>query len=410
MLTTGCGAYLLDTGSADTSGASYASTDDDVSAVCLLNGATLTLDNATITKTGDTSSSDRSSFYGLNAAVLAGQGSRLSMTGGSVTTDGSGTNGVFATGDGTTVHLSGVTIDARGNGAHAVMATLGGTLELSDARLITSDAHSAAVATDRGGGTIDVTGGSVRTSGQDSPGIYSTGTIRVSGATIEATGAESVVIEGANAVTLVDSNVTSSVANKWGVMLYQSFSGDAEGSEGSFTMTGGSLANSAATGPLFFVTNATGTITLHGVEVSAGSGTLVQASATDRWGTSGSNGGHAVLIADAQTLEGNLSADGISTLSVRLEQRSSLTGAINADGEAKAATLTLDASSSWVVTADSHLNTLSGAAIDGDSVTNIVGNGHNVTYDATSAANAPLAGGTYHLVGGGTLHPASSGA
>jgi len=65
--------------------------------------------------------------------------------------------------------------------------------------------------------------------------------------------------------TLVDTDLSSSMADKWGVMIYQSMSGDAQGTRGVFTMGGGSLANTATTGPLFYVTNSTGVITLQGV-------------------------------------------------------------------------------------------------------------------------------------------------
>lgn len=160
-------------------------------------------------------SDDYSSFYGLNAAVLATAGSTVSVTGGTVTADGKGANGVFATGSDTSVTLSDLTIDAQGDGAHAVMATLGASMTLTNVDMNTTDAHSGAIATDRGSGTITVTGGTVTTSGADSPGIYSTGVIVVSGATITATGAEAAVIEGANSIDLTDSELSSSMADKW---------------------------------------------------------------------------------------------------------------------------------------------------------------------------------------------------
>lgn len=87
------------------------------------------------------------------------------------------------------------------------------------------------------------------------------------------------------------------------LLIYQSMSGDAEGTKGTFTMTGGSL--SAAAGPLFYVTNSTGTITITGVTCTAAGGTLVQAAA-DSWGTSGSNGGTVVFTASGETLTGNV--------------------------------------------------------------------------------------------------------
>jgi hypothetical protein len=75
-------------------------------------------------------------------------------------------------------------------------------------------------------------------------------------------------------------------------MIHQSFSGDAEGREGTFTMTGGSL--KATSGPLFFVTNTRGNVRLKGVKTSAASGVLVKAG-VDRWGRTGCNGGKAAL-------------------------------------------------------------------------------------------------------------------
>ncbi len=170
---------------------------------------------------------------------------------------------------------------------------------------------------------------------------------------------------------------------------------------GTFTMTGGSLANTATTGPLFYVTNSTGVITLTGVDIDAASGVLVRAAAGG-WGTSGSNGGSVVLTADSETLTGDLVTDDISSMAVTLRNGTTLTGAIDT------AALTLDASSSWVVTADSALSSLADTTgFSGSSITNIPGDGHTVTYDATLAPNDWLGGATYDLAGGGALTPAA---
>lgn len=408
VLTDTCGAYMVDGKSVAESGQTYAATAGDQSSICVINGGELTLTNPTITKSGDTSSADNSSFYGLNAAVLAGSGSRVSISGGRITADAEGANGAFATGEGSSVTLADVSIEAHGDGAHAVMATLGGEMTLTNVDMVTTDAHSGAVATDRGSGTITVTGGTVTTSGQDSPGIYSTGVITVTGAQVEATAAEAAVIEGGNTITLVDTDLTTTVADKWGVMIYQSMSGDAEGTRGVFTMTGGSLTATAKTGPLFYVNNSTGVITLKSVTVAAASGVLVDASANSRWGTSGANGGNVELTADSQALTGDMTADNISTLAVTLQNGSTLTGAINNANTAKSVSLTLDASSAWTLTADSYVTTLTGASISGGAVTNINGNGHTVYYD--SAASPELGGKTYTLNGGGALQPATGSA
>jgi hypothetical protein len=359
----------------------------------------LTLSDVVISTSGSSSSSDDSSFYGLDAGVLALTGSSITETGGSVTTTGDGANGVFAYGSGATIAVSGTTIKATGQYAHGIMASGGGTITANNLTVSTAGASSAAVATDRGGGTITVTGGTYTTSGGNSPGLYSTGKLVASNATFVATGAEAAVIEGSNSITVTNSSLTGSVNR--GVMIYQSFSGDANGSTGSYTQTGGSL--TAKAGPLFYVTNATGKITLTGVKLAEASGVLLNASAGN-WGTSGSNGGNAVLTASKQTLAGSVVVDKISTATLTLANGSRLTGAINTANTAKKITLTLDSTSSWTVTANSYVTVLSGLTISGSTVTNITGNGHTVYY--STSANPTLGGKTYTLAGGGTLTPA----
>jgi len=188
-------------------------------------------------------------------------------------------------------------------------------------------------------------------------------------------------------------------------MIYQSMSGDAEGTEGTFSMTGGSLSYTGSNGPLFFVTNSTANITLKNVDLTVSSNILVDAS-FNQWGTSGANGGIVNLTADDQALEGNITADSISSVTIALQNGSTLTGAMDADNTARAMILTLDGSSTWNVTADSYLTCLNDSeGISGTNIKNINGNGYTVYYD--SATCTALGGNTYSLTGGGTLKPIS---
>lgn len=390
----------LSGGTKDETGGTYTASEQDASPVLVTDGGSLTLTNAAVSSTGSSSSSDSSSFYGLDSGVLATAGSSVTMTGGSVTTSGDGANGVFATGEGATVTLEGVTITASGQYAHGIMATQGGTMTATDVTIATAGASSAPIATDRGGGTITVTGGTANSSGGNSPVIYSTGAITVRNLTGTASGAEAAVIEGSNTITITDSDLVGTV--KWGVMLYQSMSGDAEGVNSTFTMSGGSL--TAKAGPLFHVTNADGTIVLTGVDLTVDSGVLLDAS-EDQWGTEGSNGGIATLDATDQVLVGDLTVDAISTAAVVLHHGATLTGTVNGAGTDGSVTITLDGGT-WTVTGDSHLTVLTGAVISGSAISNITGNGHTVTYDASNGANRAFGGKTYALAGGGTLTPA----
>ena len=129
-------------------------------------------------------------------------------------------------------------------------------------------------------------------------------------------------------------------------MIYQSMSGDAQGSTGVFSEKGGSL--TVWSGPLFYVTNTTGTIHLTNVRLSASSGVLLDAAAGD-WGTVGSNGGTVTIDAVKQILVGAIDVDSISSATLNLADGSSLKGAVNADDTAKKMSVFLDKTSAWTV-------------------------------------------------------------
>lgn len=394
------GVYMLDGKVATETKAKYTSDKTNTSAVYVKNGGILTLIDPTITTSGDTTSNDASSFFGLNAAVLATSGGRVNITGGNVTTTGSGANGVFATGENTAINLADISINCSGDGGHGVDATLGGSLQLKNVDIVTFGPHSAAIATDRGSGTINAIGGTIVTYGKDSPGIYSTGAIAVRDAVIKGIGAEAAVIEGANSITLTNTSLESGTQTTGGIMIYQSFSGDAENGTGTFSMKGGSI--SVPMGPVFFSTNTNAAIELDSVKVASASGILIKASATSRWGSAGSNGGRVSFSASDVDIAGSMVCDSVSSIKANLQNGTNLSGAINAENSGCLASLCLDSSSSWNVTATSYLTSLND---DDASLANIRGNGFNVYYNSGGQSNNWLAGKTYSLANGGKLMP-----
>jgi hypothetical protein len=274
------------------------------------------------------------------------------------------------------------------------MATKGGAITATDVQMVTQRQSAGAVATDRGGGTIIVKGGSATTYGFRSPGIYSTGNIKAQGTTFTAQGAEAAVIEGSNSIDLTDCSLTA--YKSWGAMIYQSFSGDAQGRKGTFKMSGGSL--TAKVGPAFYVNNTNAVIDLKSVKVQADSGTFLTAAA-GRWGNQGRNGGHVLITLEDLSLAGDITADDISSVSAVLK------GSTQVKGTLTNVSLTIADGAKWVVTGDSTLSGLTDDGISGSTISNIVGNGHTITYDSSQPACSALAGKTYNLAGGGTLRP-----
>lgn len=329
------------TSATTTDGETYSSTEADQNAVLIntSSGVAVTLNNPTVTKSGGTSASDDYSFYGINSAVMCKGGGTTTINGGTVTTSAAGANGVFcyganngttgSAGDGTTVNISDVTITTTGDGSGGIMTTYGGTTNASNLTVSTSGGSSAAIRTDRGGGTVTVDGGSYTSSGTGSPAIYSVADVTVKNATLVSEAAEGAVMEGGGDITLnncdlTDTNSTANSQAKFydAVMLYQSFSGDATGTESIFKMTGGSL--TCNKGHVFHVTNVTGRVVLNGVTITNNDSEDVLISVCDDGWSGASN--TAYLTAEDQVLSGTALVGSDSSLTVNLTGSSTWTG------------------------------------------------------------------------------------
>lgn len=163
-------------------------------------------------------------------------------------------------------------------------------------------------------------------------------------------------------------------------------------SGGTITVTGG---------PMFYSTNTNGIINLKGVTLNNTSGILLKAGA-DQWGTTGANGSNITLNADSQSLTGDVVIDNISTSSLILKNNSSLKGTINSDNTAKSITVALDNTSTWNVTGNSYITSLTD---DDATLANINDNGYTIYYNSNDSKNSWLNGSTRTLKGGGKLTP-----
>ena len=349
--------------------------------------------NVLVTKTGD-SDGDEADFYGENAAVFATDGSTLDLNSIVVKTDGKHANGVFSYGEGTTVNISDSYIKTTGNCSGGLMTTGGGTMNANNLTIETSGNSSAAIRSDRGGGTVNVSGGYYTTSGKGSPVIYSTADITVSDATLASTTSEGVVIEGKNSVTLnnvsltADNNAHNSDKSDVykAVMIYQSMSGDAAQGKSSFAMNGGSLVNK--NGDVFFVNNTATDITLNGATITnEGDGLFLRAQAAG-WGSEGSNGGLVNLTATNQKINGDMLVDSVSVLNLYLKSGSVFTGAINSDGAQGEVYVEIESGSTWTLTADSYISSLTCEAGSIDL------NGHKLYVDGKEYTEGSASGGT----------------
>ena len=371
------------TEAAEQVGQTYTSDTVDESALIVNTADAVTITDPTVTKTGDSNGGDNCNFYGLNAAVLVMGGSTTTITGGTIESSASGANGVFcyggngasngAGGDGTTVIISDTSITTTGNGSGGIMTTGGGITYANNLTVTTSGGSSAPIRTDRGGGTVVVDGGSYTSNGLGSPAIYSTADITVKNATLVSNLSEGVCIEGMNAITLENCDMTANNTSMNGnatfldtIMIYQSMSGDADSGTSSFTMTGGSL--TSLSGHMFHVTNTHAVITLSGVTLNNEGSDVLLSVCDDGW--SGASN-MAELVADAQTLSGTILVGDNSTMTLTLQNGSSFEGTFsgeitNAKGgtvstEIGTVNVVLDSTSTWTLTADTYITTFEGS-------------------------------------------------
>ena len=375
----------------EASSTTYTSDGDDENALRVTD-ATATLNGVTVNKSGGASSNPgNGDFYGTNAALLATDGATVTIQDATITSNAQGGNGVFSYGKGTTVNISDSTITTQKDNSGGIQTTGGGTTNATNLTVETNGNSSAAIRSDRGGGTVNVEQGTYTSKGYNSPAVYSTADITVKNATLTAENSEALVVEGKNSITLEncdvsgnmsDSKGTSSSENVHNVMIYQSMSGDAETGTANFSMTGGTLTSN--NGDQFYVTNTDCNITLSGVTLvnKDTDGKLLRVtgnSATRGWGTAGKNGAQVTFTADAQTLDGDIEVDSISTLDLTLKNSSTFTGTIhivdNADGGTAVennAVVTIEKGSKWVLTGDCTITSLTNNGT-------IDFNGHTIT-------------------------------
>lgn len=364
---------------------SIESTGTDENAVLVDSGANVSIKNATITRNSeDSTGGDNSSFYGLGAAVLVTDGT-ASVSNSTITTDAKGGAGLFAYGDGT-IYAADSTITTHQDTSGGIHAAGGGTLYAWDLNVETNGESAAAIRSDRDGGTMVVDGGTYTSNGVGSPAVYCTANIAINNATLTANGSEAVCIEGLNSLHLFDCDLSGNMSDDdqndctWGVIVYQSMSGDSEVGNSTFQMTGGKLFT--GNGGLLYTTNTECTLTLDSVDITYAPDSEFFLRCTGNnnqrgWGQTGNNGSDCLFTAINQEMQGDVVWDSISDLDFYITDNSTLTGAIVDDetyagnGRDGYCNVYLAEGCTWTVTGDSTVSSIEseGSIVDADGKT-----------------------------------------
>lgn len=361
----------------------YASSVNDSFGARVTSSGTYTLTNSRITTTGNTSNADSSGRSGLNAGVLVDGNSTATFNYDTVLTNGRGASGVFCLGAGSTITASNCTISTIGRLARGVDATYGATINLTNVKVATLNDSSAAIAADWAGGNVTFTDGVATTTGSQSAGVYSTDSIAIISSRVTASNYHAAVTDLNGKLAISNSTLTG---GRNALAVYRSTSGSYTST---VSFTGDTL--NANGGHIVYDTAANLNVTFNGKDsVHLSSGNLIY--------TCG--GGTVQATMKRERLTGNIYADATSSITALLEDTTALSATVTN------ASMSLDATSRWTLTAHSHIITLAnttGVNLTALTVSNITGNGFNVYYSTTS--NSWLAGKKYALVNGGCLLP-----
>ncbi|ARP88301.1 autotransporter outer membrane beta-barrel domain-containing protein [Bordetella genomosp. 9] len=259
-----------------------------------------------------------------------------------VNTTGAGAVGISSSGANADVLVQGGQIRTAGAEATGVHIGSRGTLQLSNATIATTGQGARGVMLDSGATAI-LTGGQISTQGADATALHVQGPAGV--ATVN--GSRLASAQGAAALTDAGGTLTLNGADVQGGTAAIAVTDSAgRGDVSTITVNGGALA--AQAGHAIDVTGAKANITVRaGTTVTAASGTLLNL-------TQGS-----VVNLDAQgvTLNGDLIADAGSSGTVNLRDGTTLTGRIDP------LNVSVDASSTWNVTASSEVGAFDNAGM-----------------------------------------------
>lgn len=400
--------------------------ESDHSAVYLLRGAQLTLDTVNLASDAPVSIPDGARDAGLASALLVYGHSTATVNAGSIATTGKNVNAVFLSDPGSQAIMKGVAVTTKASYAAGLVVSDGAKLDGDGLKVATDSDHAPALLLQ--GGHAVLAGGAYVTRGPVSPAVTASGDLTATNVSFTAAAAGGLFIDGPHAVNLAQTTLT---ADDVGITLQTSAAAGPAAGQGpgqgpgihpgerpgpaapGFTpvaMTAPSDAPPIRTAALTFqdgqlkarrdafaVSNIKAAITLNHVDVQTGTGVILRAFAAS-WGEMGRNGGDAMLTTHNQTLTGDFITDVISSIALSLQDNSKFTGKTTSNVD-----VALDASSTWTLTTDTRVGKLTDAAISGDTVPNIIGNGHTLSYD--SRHNAALGGKTYQLAGGGVLAP-----
>ena len=390
------------------------SKEQDTSIIQVSNQATYTGEDLNLTKeSGETTDKESSIYYGLNSAVIVKDGSSIELIDSDITTNVSYSSAFFLTGLNGTAKLDNINISTNKEYSSGLVSSDYGSITALDLDITTKGDNSTSLKSITSNSEINIEDSYLYTEGLYSPLIYSSGKIILTNTDGTALNSNIATIEGSNSITITDSKLTTEHItnndNPAGIYIYneQSKSISADYTNATFTSTSSRLTIKEAENyesiPMFYVTNIKATINITDTELDYSNNILLKVVGNNTYGDIGNNGGEVTFTATDQEIKGNIEIDDISKVRFNLNN-SHYEGQINGNNLSKEVDITFDKTSTWTLTGDSYINTLT---IQNGKISrlsrSIKSNGYDIYYNAN--LNEWLNGKTIRLSGGGKLIP-----
>lgn len=322
----GTAAQTIRTDTTDT-GCAYDSSAQDENALRIENAATVSLKKFTVQKTGDASEDAANVLYtGCNAGILATDGVTVTLSDGTIQSDGTGACGILGIGMGTSVTLSNLTVQTQAEASCAV-----GVYEAA----------------------LQIDGGIYESGGADAPAVYAAGDAVIENASLMSAQSQVLRIDAGNNVQVFDTSLQSgdgiSAVSFYAQHTDDTQAGDEQAkSTGTLTMIGGSLR--AGGGAYFCVNDVQAQIGLENVDMQGADALL---------GLTGQNSS-CTLHAATQKLQGDIELEPQTQVCIELTDFSVWEGAVDAHAQDASVRLSMEQTCTWSLTADSYLDEFDG--------------------------------------------------
>lgn len=375
---------------------------NDTSVVVITEDSHVNISQSTVIKHGYSSDLYQSSFYGLNAAVSIANASVAYLENINVTVHNGAAN-IYVYGNNSYAYISDSSLYSSGPVSHGLYAAGYGTVVGKNLRHYSGAYRSSSFAGDSPKGYVYVYDSIAHTAGIGSAIFYGQGTVYAENILGYAQQAPIAFLDGSQ-IDIHGSDLTAGLLA--GAVIFSSGTRQS-GSEISFTNCRLTVFPDDAAGLWFG--NVIASASLVRSQIHTTSGILVIANHSQvtqdfNYFADSTAAADATITISESSLTGDLVAYNGSSISWTLGNYSTWTGTAYSGYGNASFSVSLDASSSWMLTGNTVLTNFTDADT---TLSNVHSAGHNLYYDSSSSHNRWLKGATKKMHGGGYIRPAS---